>query len=64
MDKGIEAALALKPRPTVIIVLTDGYTPWPARVPPAAVVAVLVGHHHCELPPTPAWTQRVECVGH
>ena len=62
MGTGIDAALALKPRPSIIIVLTDGYTPWPVHVPPAAVVVVLIGRTRHELPPTPGWAQRVECV--
>ena len=33
MGVGIKAAMNLKPRPNVCIVLTDGYTPWP-DIPP------------------------------
>ena len=36
MGTGISAAADLRPRPSVVIVLTDGYTPWPDR-PPAGV---------------------------
>jgi predicted metal-dependent peptidase len=62
MGIGITAALALKPRPSVVIVLTDGYTPWPSVVPPAAVIVVLIGRARSDLPPTPEWAQRIECV--
>ncbi len=41
MGAGIEAAAALRPRPRVVIVLTDGFTPWPARPPRG--VRVIVG---------------------
>jgi hypothetical protein len=41
MGEGIAAAAALRPRPTVVIVLTDGYTPWPDRPPPG--IRVIVG---------------------
>jgi len=63
MRVGMAAADALRPRPDVVIVLTDGYTPWPDR-PPAGtvVVAAMLGRERAELPPTPQWAQRVECV--
>lgn len=41
MGAGIEAAAALRPRPSVTIVLTDGFTPWPER--PPAGMRVVVG---------------------
>lgn len=41
MGAGLDAAAALKPRPDLIIVLTDGYTPW--RPAPPAGVRVVVG---------------------
>ena len=60
---GIATAAALKPRPEIIVVLTDGYTPWPSGPPPGiTVVAALLGRDRKDLPPTPRWVQRVECV--
>jgi len=41
MGAGIEAAARLRPRPSIIIVLTDGFTPWPER--PPAGIRVVVG---------------------
>jgi predicted metal-dependent peptidase len=41
MGEGITAAAALRPRPTVVIVLTDGFTPWPDQPPPG--IRVIVG---------------------
>jgi predicted metal-dependent peptidase len=41
MGAGLEAASALKPRPDLIIVLTDGHTPWPQAAPGG--VRVIVG---------------------
>jgi predicted metal-dependent peptidase len=41
MGAGLEAAGALKPRPDLIIVLTDGHTPWPQAAPGG--VRVIVG---------------------
>ena len=40
VTRGIDAAMELRPRPSVVIVLTDGYTPWPAAAPRAATVVV------------------------
>lgn len=44
MRVGIDKALTLKPRPDVIIVFTDGETPWPTEPPKdgTRVIAVLV----------------------
>jgi predicted metal-dependent peptidase len=62
MCAGIEAAVQLRPRPDVVVVLTDGYTPWPAEPPGVAVVGGLLGRDRAMLPPTPDWVMRVECV--
>jgi predicted metal-dependent peptidase len=61
MGAGIEAAAALRPRPSVIVVLTDGYTPWPDRPPRGTrvVVGLLVeGAESVEWAP-PAWARTV-----
>lgn len=51
MVAGVESALALRPRPSMIVVLTDGYTPWPATAPSGARVVVgLVGKGRWEVP--------------
>jgi VWA-like protein DUF2201 len=42
---------ALRPRPSVTIVLTDGYTPWPDRAPRGMRVVVGVLREHG----LPAW---------
>jgi predicted metal-dependent peptidase len=41
MAEGIAQAAALRPRPSIVIVLTDGWTPWPDRPPRG--VKVIVG---------------------
>jgi predicted metal-dependent peptidase len=41
MGAGLEKAAALRPRPDLIIVLTDGYTPWPSA--PPSGIRVIVG---------------------
>ncbi|MDP9182897.1 MAG: VWA-like domain-containing protein [Actinomycetota bacterium] len=59
MRVGIKAAQLLRPRPEVVIVLTDGYTPWPdVPLPGCAVVAVLLHRDGYSTPP--AWITAVE----
>lgn len=40
MGAGLAAAVELRPRPDVVIVLTDGHTPWPASPPLGCEVVV------------------------
>jgi len=58
MNAGIEAAAVLKPKPDAIIVLTDGYTPWPQK--PIAIPTVFgilhFGKTNFPHPPIPPWT--------
>jgi predicted metal-dependent peptidase len=57
MGAGIAAAYALRPRPAVAVVLTDGYTPWPSMAPKGMrVVAGLLGDH---APDAPDWARAV-----
>ena len=57
MGAGIAAAAALRPRPAVTVVLTDGYTPWPAQAPKGMRVVVgLLGEHAPDAPP---WARAV-----
>lgn len=59
---GLAAVAAERPRPDVVVVLTDGDTPWPEDPPPGTVVIVaLLGRSDAALPPTPDWVLRVEC---
>jgi predicted metal-dependent peptidase len=57
MGAGIAAAAALRPRPAVTVVLTDGYTPWPAAAPKG--MRVVVGLLGGQAPDAPAWARRV-----
>jgi Mg-chelatase subunit ChlD len=62
MRAGLAGAAELRPRPDVIVVFTDGYTPWPSEPPPsAAVIAAILGRNGHTLPPTPRWARRIEC---
>jgi predicted metal-dependent peptidase len=40
MGAGLEAAARLRPRPSVVVVLTDGLTPWPAEAPKNMFIVV------------------------
>ena len=40
MGAGLEAAAKLRPRPSVVVVLTDGLTPWPEQPPKGMQVVV------------------------
>jgi predicted metal-dependent peptidase len=58
MGAGLSAAAALRPRPAVAVVLTDGHTPWPAVAPKAmAVICGLLGAH---APDGPRWARSVK----
>ena len=57
MGAGIDAALRSRPRPSVVVVLTDGYTPWPPEPPKACTV--VVGLLGAAPPPAPAWARTV-----
>ncbi len=60
---GIAAASALRPHPDLIVVFTDGYTPWPDHAPPgSAVIAAMLGRHQEALPETPGWVTRINCI--
>jgi predicted metal-dependent peptidase len=57
MGKGIEAAVAGRPRPDVVVVLTDGETPWPPAPPPRC--RVIVGLLGPRPPAPPGWARSV-----
>lgn len=63
MGQGIAAASALRPRPSVIIVLTDGFTPWPAEPPPGSrvIVGLLVQGRGSSItePAGPEWARTI-----
>jgi hypothetical protein len=63
MRAGIEAATRARPRPDVLVVLTDGYTPWPPT-PPAGMALVVALLHRADMapPPAPAWAISVDCA--
>lgn len=61
---GLTAIEDERPRPDVVLVLTDGDTPWPENPPPGSVVIIAMLGRKGEqpLPPSPPWAVRVECL--
>ena len=60
MAVGIAAALDSRPRPQVVVVLTDGFTPWSFDAPRADVIAgILANDDGIEPPATPSWATRI-----
>ena len=57
MGVGLAGAARLRPKPEVVVVLTDGHTPWPSAPPLGTRVVVgLVGRHVAAGPP---WARTV-----
>ncbi|MFE4797295.1 VWA-like domain-containing protein [Streptomyces sp. NPDC056708] len=56
MRVGITAALAARDRPNIVVVLTDGCTPWPDEAPSCRLVAALIGP---DAPQPPRWVETV-----
>lgn len=62
---GIDEAAKLNPKPEVVIVITDGYTPWPKEAPQGLEVAVVVVSKKWPEPeekkrnPAPSWARQV-----
>jgi hypothetical protein len=57
MGAGIAAASVLRPRPAITVVLTDGFTPWPAGPPRG--MRVLIGLLGSRAPDAPGWARAV-----
>jgi len=55
MRVGLDAAFELRPRPDLVVVATDGFTPWPEQRPAGVVVVALIG----EGPEPPRWARFV-----
>lgn len=71
LRSGFAAALAVRPRPDVIVALTDGQTPWPGERPPCRTVVGLFSRPYAarswdeddpdHVPdPPPAWARVVD----
>jgi predicted metal-dependent peptidase len=63
MGRGIEGAGRLVPRLEVVIVLTDGYTPWPSDPPHGVRVVIGLISRGNQVPNTPTWARTVTIRG-
>lgn len=63
MRAGLAAAEATRPRPDVVIVLTDGLTPWPDAPPRARVIVGVLGSEKAA-EHAPAWATVVPIHPH
>ncbi|MGW5345238.1 vWA domain-containing protein [Streptomyces sp. NPDC004050] len=59
MRVGIGAALAVPDRPNIVVVLTDGFTPWPDEPSACRLIAALIGEG---APQPPDWVETVRVV--
>lgn len=59
MRNGIQAALETKPRPDVIVVVTDGYTPWPETKPVSCENYIVLLTEDAALRAVPDWAKTV-----
>ena len=64
MRVGIAHALTLMPTPDIIIVITDGETPWPSVEPDVPVIACIVSESKASLGLVPAWMKAVHIAPH
>lgn len=62
MAAGLAEVAALRPRPSLTVVFTDGYTLWPPDPPPGCAVVVALLLRSGQTPPrTPTWATAVRC---
>lgn len=59
MGAGITAATDLRPRPHIIVVFTDGYTPWPDQPPKRIDSVIVVLSSESQRAKVPGWAQVI-----
>lgn len=59
MGAGITAAAALRPTPHIIVVFTDGYTPWPAKPPRGIDTTIVVLTDDHARTDVPTWCRTI-----
>jgi predicted metal-dependent peptidase len=55
----IELAQQQKPKPDIIVVLSDGFTPWPEEKPSKHFIIILTGEKG-SFPETPAYAKTIK----
>ncbi|QDP58827.1 MAG: hypothetical protein Unbinned80contig1000_36 [Prokaryotic dsDNA virus sp.] len=56
---GFEAISKLSPRPDILVVFTDGYTPWPDFSPRGVKTIVALMGRHCSPDRVPGWAKTL-----
>lgn len=59
MGAGLVAAAQLRPRPDVIVVFTDGYTPWPDTLPTGVDSVIVVLSQTSQQASVPSWAHVI-----
>ena len=59
LSKGIEASYTINPIPKILIVLTDGYTPWPLQLNPKIDKAIVCLTTAATFRDLPAWAHGI-----
>jgi predicted metal-dependent peptidase len=59
MGAGIAAAGKLRPKPKIVIVLTDGFTPWPASLPKGIETLIVCLTIEENLSTAPSWAKTI-----
>ena len=60
MTEGIRAAQKLSPRPHILVVFTDGYTPWPGEKPSDFNSVIIVLSDSSSQSTVPSWAHLIE----
>jgi predicted metal-dependent peptidase len=60
MGAAVSTILARSPKPDLVVVITDGFTPWPAARPTRPVIVVLLPTQWGHPEPPPAWAKVIE----
>jgi len=59
MGVGIDAAGKLRPKPKIVIVLTDGFTPWPMDLPKGVETLIVCLTVEQNISTTPSWAKTI-----